>query len=78
MTKFILDDEDTRLLKQMEDVGDSMSDMINDLCGRTMYPDRDMAIQHMETALRELATAQSIFFTDNVYGEDQWIKKDET
>lgn len=77
MTRFFIDDEDTRLVKQMKDAGDLMDDVIKELCLRTMYPDEDEVMRHIQSAINDLATAKCIFFAQNVADYDEWIKEND-
>jgi hypothetical protein len=74
MKKYLIDDEDHRMLERMKDVHLSMDSILSDLYARTMYPEEDERIKRIELARREFVTALCIFFAESSMDYDEWIK----
>lgn len=82
MTKFLMNDEDYRLVKRMKNVQTLMLDVISDFRG--VVPRQEEVIERIDSAAEKFAEAISIFVAESLMDYDEFIKenhlvkKDET
>lgn len=66
MTKCLINDEDAKLIKRMEELQNSMRNIIWELRNRKSHPDENEVMSRIEFADRELAGAIGYFIAESL------------